>query len=588
MAASTHWLASAAAQAVLERGGNAFDAGVAGGFVLQVVEPHLNGPAGDMTGIIFVSSGSAETKVLMGQGTAPRLASVEYFQSLRLTRVPGADDLAAVPGATDAWLVLLRDYGIWHLRDILQYAIDYARNVFNLLSKINSIIHSVRELFLRNWPTSADLWLVEGAAPKAGEVISNVAFTEVLEHLIFVGKNGTSRVDEIESARLEWKSGSVAKRIVDFGSTPHMHPDGNKYSAVIGEDDLAEFSAGFEEPCVSSFRGYTIAKTGPWGQGPALLQALKILEGYDDAELDPSKAGGVHLVLEAFKLAFADCDTYYGNGDCRLEYLLSEKYEQERRGLIGEQASLEFRPGNVPGARKVLPELREADEDSGGSAITGELTVSSHGDARGDTCHIDVVDRWGNMISATPSGGWLQSSPAIPGLGFGVGTRLQMTWLDRHHSSALTPGERPRTTLTPTMVLKDGEPIMALGSPGGDQQDQWQLLFLLRVLVGGQDLQDAIDAPAFHTTSMPSSFWPRTWAPGGAVVEDRVGEDFIQELASRGHLISRAGDWSLGCLSCVTRDPASGVDACSGESKRFPGVCSWTMMSEMGELADRE
>jgi gamma-glutamyltranspeptidase/glutathione hydrolase len=181
------------------------------------------------------------------------------------------------------------------------------------------------------------------------------------------------------------------------------------------------------------------------------------------------------------------------------------------------------------------------------------------GATRGDTCHIDVVDRWGNMVSATPSGGWLQSSPTVPGLGFCLGTRLQMTWLDEASPSALVPGRRPRTTLTPTLVLRDGEPVIALGSPGGDQQDQWQLLFLLRVLVGGYTPQQAIDAPALHSTSFPGSFWPRTWTPGGAVVEDRLGDDVIAGLERRGHVVTRAGDWALGRLSAVTRDPATGL-----------------------------
>ena len=172
---------------------------------------------------------------------------------------------------------------------------------------------------------------------------------------------------------------------------------------------------------------------------------------------------------------------------------------------------------------------------------------------------MDVVDRWGNMVSVTPSGGWLQSSPAIPELGFCLGTRLQMTWLEEGAPSTLEAGKRPRTTLTPTLVLKDGQPVAALGSPGGDQQDQWQLLYLLRTIVGGYTPQQAIDAPAFHTTALPGSFWPRTWTPGGAVVEDRLGAEVIEALADRGHAVTRAGDWSLGRLSAVVRDPQTGV-----------------------------
>jgi gamma-glutamyltranspeptidase/glutathione hydrolase len=192
--------------------------------------------------------------------------------------------------------------------------------------------------------------------------------------------------------------------------------------------------------------------------------------------------------------------------------------------------------------------------------VTLEGEPGAGGEVRGDTCHLDVVDRWGAMVSVTPSGGWLQSSPVIPELGFALGTRLQMTWLEDGLPSTLTPGRRPRTTLTPTLVLDDeGRPVTAVGSPGGDQQDQWQLLYLLRTLVGGWSPQAAIDAPAFHTTSSPGSFWPRDREPGGAVVEDRLGDDVIAGLARRGHRISRAGDWSLGRLSAVGIDHARGV-----------------------------
>ncbi len=343
--------------------------------------------------------------------------------------------------------------------------------------------------------------------------------------------------------------------------------------------DLAGFEAGYEPAATVEFRGHTIAKTGPWGQGPALLQTLAILDGFDDEYLDPSTELGAHTILEAQKLALADREAYYGDTDVPLEYLLSEEYCAGRRALIGERASHEFRPGSVPGREPYVPPLRthytppalRAPAGSAGLGV-GEPTVAPSGETRGDTCHIDVVDRWGNMVSATPSGGWLQSSPAIPELGFCLGTRLQMTWLEPGTPSTLTPGKRPRTTLTPTLVLRDGKAVTALGSPGGDQQDQWQLPYLLRTIVGGYSPQQAIDAPAFHTTSMPGSFWPRTWEPGGAVVEDRLGEDVIAGLERRGHVVTRAGDWTLGRLSAVVRDPATGRPAGGGESPRRAGV----------------
>lgn len=572
MSASTHWLATASSQAVLERGGNAFDAAVAGAFVLHVVEPHLNGPGGDMTAVFATADRPTEPTVLVGQGPAPAGATIEHYRAEGLDLVPGSGALAAaVPGAVDAWLLLLRDHGTWELADVLSFAIDYARHGHPVIGRVGLTIASVADLFTEHWPTSAALWMPEGKIPGDGQVITNEAYARVLDRLVTSGTHTSAVADEagrrarIDGARTEWREGFVARAAVGFLAHSHRHSSGADHASVIALHDFAGFRAGYEPATTLEFRGHTIAKTGPWGQGPALLQALTILEGFDDDRLDPSTALGAHTILEAMKLALADRDAYYGHTVVPLDHLLSTEYAAQRRSLIGERASHEFRPGRIPGTEPFLPPLREAylSPTLGAAGCSpggiGEPTVDTTGRTRGDTCHLDVVDRWGNMVSATPSGGWLQSSPAVPELGFCLGTRLQMTWLDEAAPAALVPGALPRTTLTPTLVLKDGQPVLALGSPGGDQQDQWQLLYLLRTIVGGYTPQQAIDAPALHTTSMPGSFWPRTWTPGGAVVEDRLGEDVIAGLAQRGHVVTLAGDWALGRLSCVGRDPRSGV-----------------------------
>lgn len=559
MSASTHWLATASSQAVLERGGNAFDAATAGAFVLHVVEPHLNGPGGDMTGVFATAEDPAPT-VLVGQGPAPSGATLAHYQALGLEKVPGSGALAAaVPAAVDAWLLLLRDHGTWALADVLEFAISYAENGYPAVPRIPAAIRAVSELFTEHWPTSAQQWMPEGNVPADGDILKNPVYAEVLRELIAAGEGQPSREAQIDAARHEWKTGRVAQAVSEFVKTPHRHADGGDYPGVITAEDFANFSAGYEEATTVDFRGYTIAKTGPWGQGPVLLQALKILEGFEDERLDPGTEIGAHTVLEALKLAMADRDTYYADGDVPMDYLLSEEYAAQRRALITDEASHDFRPGDVPGVQNVLPVLEEYDGGpTGGATGAGEPTVSTDGEVRGDTCHIDVVDRWGNIISATPSGGWLQSSPSIPELGFPLGTRLQMTWLDESSPTALAPGKRPRTTLTPTLIYRGGKPVMALGTPGGDQQDQWQLLFLLRHLVGGHSPQQAIDAPALHTTSMPSSFWPRQMTAGGAVVESRIGKEVIAGLQQRGHKVEVKGAWVLGRLSCVARDPETG------------------------------
>jgi gamma-glutamyltranspeptidase/glutathione hydrolase len=563
MAASTHWLATASAQSVLERGGNAFDAAVAAGFVLHVVEPHLNGPGGDLTGL-FATADDPTPRVLVGQGPAPRGATIEHYRAEGLDSVPGSGALAAaIPGSVEAWLMLLTEHGTWELADVLAYAIDYAANGHTILPRVAETIRAVATLFDEHWPSSAAQWMPDGRPPEPGDLLVNTAYANTLERLIAAGSDATDRAGRIRSARAAWAEGFVAEAIDTFVRTPHRHSTGGDHAGVIIAADLAGFHPSVEPAITLRFRGTDVAKTAAWGQGPVLLQTLAILDTFDDDRLDPSTALGIHTIAEALKLALADRDAYYGDPEpgapeVPLDRLLSPEYAAERAALIGEHASTEFRPGSITGRTPYLPPLRTELDGSGGSgasgAEAGEPTVRSGGETRGDTCHLDIVDRHGNILSITPSGGWLQSSPTIPELGFCLGTRLQMSWLDPAAPSALRPGARPRTTLSPTMLTDALGRVTALGTPGGDQQDQWQLLYLLRTIVGGYDPQQAIDAPAFHTTALAGSFWPRLWEPAGLVVESRAGDDVIAELVRRGHAVTVVDAWSLGRLSMVGRD----------------------------------
>ncbi|AYG03308.1 gamma-glutamyltransferase family protein [Gryllotalpicola protaetiae] len=587
MAASTHWLATATAQSVLERGGNAFDAAVAAGFVLHVVEPHLNGPGGDLTGLF--ATDAEGVRVFMGQGAAPARATIEHYRDVEgLTEIPGSGALAAaVPGAVDAWLWLLAAHGTWELDAVLRYAIGYAQDGHPVAPGVVTTIERIAPHFRAHWPSSAALWLDEaGNAPRPHAVVTNPAYAQVLLRLIAAGPDDGTRVDRIDAARAVWKTGFVAQAMESFAAQPHWHSDGREHAGVLQASDLALFEPGAEEPVTLDFRGLTIAKTGPWGQGPVLLQMLAILEAYGrlhgltDEHLDPSTAFGIHVIAEAEKLALADRDAWYGDPafvDVPLATLLSPAYAEERAALIGERASAELRPGSpdgrVPvaltgaqgvGKTGLVDDIDETDasaEDAApGDDPGAELATDANGQTRGDTCHLDVIDAAGNLVTVTPSGGWLQSSPTIPELGFCLGTRLQMSWLDESSPSALRPGARPRTTLSATLVIgSDGSPLFSLGTPGGDQQDQWQLPALLRMIVGGWDAQQAIDAPAFHTTSHLSSFWPRVWEPAGLIVEGRVGASVIAELEARGHRVTVPGDWSLGRLSAVGRAPSTGT-----------------------------
>ena len=579
MVSSTHWLASQSAMGVLERGGNAFDAAVTAGFVLHVVEPHLNGPAGEVPAILATAADPAP-RVLCGQGPAPAAATVAHFRSLGLDLVPGAGPLAAVvPGAVDAWLLLLRDHGTRTLAEVLEPAIGYAAAGHPLVGAAGQTVARVRSLFTDHWPTSARLWLRDGRPPAPGEMITNPAYADTLRRLVHAGRAaGADREAQIEAARRAWREGFVAEAIDAFSRLPFRDSSGRAHAGLVTGDDLAGFSATWEAPVTLDWRGHTIAKTGFWGQGPVLLQTLAVLDALDDPRVyDPSGLDGIHAQAEALKLAFADREAWYGDTDVPGSALLSAGYARSRAALVGDRADTTLRPGSPAGEPPRLPSHLHT--HAAGRAVpqdpsTGEPTVRADGVTRGDTCHVDVVDRWGNIISATPSGGWLQSSPTIPELGFPLGSRLQMCWLEEGLASTLRPGRRPRTTLSPTLVLRDGEPVMACGTPGGDQQDQWQLLFLLRHLAGGQDLQEAIDAPTWHTTSFPASFYPREVEPGVLVLEDRIDPDVLAGLRARGHTVRLSDPWSLGRMCAVTRDLRTGVLSAAANPRGAQGYAT--------------
>jgi gamma-glutamyltranspeptidase / glutathione hydrolase len=523
MVASTHWLASAAGMAVLERGGNAFDAAVAAGFTLQVVEPHLNGPGGDLPAV-FWSADRGEPLVLCAQGVSPAAATIERFRELGHELVPGTGLLAAcVPGAFGGWLLLLRDFGTWRLEDVLAFAIGYAEAGYPVVPGITATIERVEPL-LREWPGSAELYL---PAPRPGELFRNPKLAATYRRICEEARGG-SRDDEIERARELFYRGFVAEEIDRFS---------REGGGLLTGDDLAAWNATLEEPVTYEYAGYTVCKTGPWGQGPVFLQQLALLQGFDVADMGPAEF--VHTVTECAKLAFADRDALYGDADVPLERLLSTDYNDERRTLVGDTASFELRPGMGR-----MPRLVEAEATLG----SGEPTMA------GDTVHVDVADRFGNLVSATPSGGWLDGSPTIPGLGWPLGTRAQMFWLEQGLPSSLAPRKRPRTTLSPSLALRQGEPYLAFGTPGGDQQDQWSLHVFLRHVHFGLDLQAAIDAPEFQTDHFPRSFFPRQARLGSLTVEERLGAAAIDELRARGHDVQVNDAWSLGRVTAVARD----------------------------------
>jgi gamma-glutamyltranspeptidase/glutathione hydrolase len=556
---STHWIATAVGMAALEKGGNAFDAAVATAFTLQIVEPHLNGPGGDVPVILFDEK-RGRMEVICGQGPAPAAATIAYYHSLGLDMVPGTGLLAAcVPGMFDTWMLLLRDYGTMRLADVLAPAIAYARDGHPLLERASATIAMVEELFREHWPTSAAVYLPGGNVPKPGTLFANRAVAETYTRVLREAEGaGSDRVTQIERARSVWSQGFVAEAIDRFCRTQDvMDVTGERHRGVLTGDDMARWQAHVEAPLTYDYGRYTVCKAGVWSQGPVVLQQLALLKGFDLDSLDPAGPEFIHLQVECAKLAFADREKFYGDPDfvkVPIETLLSDSYNDERRRLISDRASLELRPGSVAGlGGAVQMRLEDGQRLAVGSLGTGEPTVGRMGEVRGDTVHFDIIDRDGNMVSSTPSGGWLQSSPVIPELGFCLGTRAQMFWLDESHPASLAPGKRPRTTLSPTLALRDGEPYLAWGSPGGDQQDQWTTQFFLRHVHTGLNLQESIDAPAWHSEHFPISFWPRTARPGILVVESRVPEATVDELRARGHKVEIGPDWSEGRLTAASR-----------------------------------
>ena len=574
--ASTHWLASQTAMGILERGGNAFDAAVAGGFVLQVVEPHLNGPGGDLPLLIW-SEKERRLRALCGQGPAPALGTPQAMRALGFGLVPGIGVLpAVVPGAFSAWMTLLRDYGTMTLAEVLQPAIDYAKSGFPVVARISQAILAVRTLFDSEWHSSRDIWLPDGNVPRPGELFCNeqlaATYQRILRETSTAAESAAGRIKQIEAAMQLWSKGFVAREIDRFYREEQvMDCSGERHRGLLRYEDMAGWQPQWEEPVTLDFGDTTVAKCGPWSQGPVFLQQLALLKHASLASCDPAGATFVHRVAEAAKLAMADRLAWYGDPafvDVPLAQLLSDDYARERWALVGnidDRASTLLRPGQPGGRVAVLPDLGQGARELARSDARfgiGEPAFADLPPMRdwveqevfvGDTVHIDVIDRFGNMVSATPSGGWLSSSPAIPALGFSITTRLQTTWLDEGTAAQLAPGKRPTTTLSPSMALKDGEPFMAFGTPGGDQQDQWTVAFFLRHVLFGMNLQEAIDAPAWHIDHFPGSFWPRTTTLNRLTLESRFPQSVQDQLAAMGHTLKVGLPWSEGRIAVCSQ-----------------------------------
>ncbi|MFN3325661.1 MAG: gamma-glutamyltransferase family protein [Bryobacteraceae bacterium] len=510
---------------MLTQGGNAVDAGVAAVLAAAVTEQARFGLGGEMP--VLIKMAGKPVISISGVGTAPARATVEYYRSRepepwerpdRMPPIPTQGLRAAIlPGVFDGLILALRQYGTMSFAQVAAPAIEYA-DAFPMPEEFARFIFNHREV-LATWPTSRAFFLPTGAPPRHGEIFRQPHLARTLRELAAVERKARGRRDrKLQAIRDHFYRGPLAAR---FAS--HSQENGG----LITFDDMKAFHATEERPLSVTFQGYEVYKTGFWTQGPVLLQALQLLEGFDLRSMGHNSPAYVHTVTEALKLAFADRDRYYGDprfSEIPESTLLSSTYAAERRKLIDSKAaSLDHRPGAF------------------GGPLAMPSTATTAGPANDTTC-VNVVDRFGNAFSATPSGAWLPS--VIAGdTGIPFSSRLHSFVLTAGHANQIAPGKRPRVTLTPTLVLKDGKEYMALSTPGGDNQDQTLVQVLLNILVFGMGPQQAVEAPRFQTEHYYSSFGFHEFKPGVLLIEGRFPPETVQALEAMGHRVTVQAAW---------------------------------------------
>ena len=541
-----HYLAAELGITIMRKGGNAIDSGVAMVLAQSLLESRSFGFGGEIPTLIY-SARDKKVYEIDGNAAAPKAATIKKLKELGYDKIPDDGFMpAGVCAVLDAVVNMLDRFGTMSFAEVAEGAIRLAEQGYPMYEGQRQRIIQNEKRFKEEWPTSAALFLREGGRiPELGEIQINSDFANTFKRLVNAEKEalkaGGNRHSGLMAVRDYFYKGPIAEELVKFQKENKFRDkEGGTNYGLLTVEDFAEYECRIGEPVSVNYRGYDVYKCGPWTQGPVFLQQLNILEEYDLNAMGHNSVEYIHTWIETAKLAHADKHKYYGDPDfvyVPMAGLLSKKYADERRKLINpDKASLELRPGD-PYPYDTYPEKRPKDLDLG--AI--DRVLQDHG-----TTGTRAIDADGNMFSATPSGGWIFGSPVIPGLGFCLGTRIQMFYLEEGLAKSLAPGKRPCTSLTPTLVMKDGEPVMVFGMPGGDLQDQGTLSCFLNIIDFGMELDDALEAPKFWTNHFPSLFYPLEARPGRMSIERRVRDldSKVEALKAKGHNVGVSGTWS--------------------------------------------
>ena len=576
---SGHYLVSSVGLQMLMRGGNAIDAAAAMGICETLLEPQSCGIGGEVPTLVYIAK-ERRTYAVSGMGWSPEALTIDWCRQNGIDLIPGDGYLpACVPAVVGTWTTALARWGTMSFAEVVQPTIDLAENGFPLYDGLQQRLASDVTKYTELYPTTGEIYYRNGSAPQTGELIRNPDFGAMLRSLCKAEKQaqGKGRIAGIEAACDEYYRGAVAEKIVEFiNDNPVEDASGVEHKGLLTLEDFAEWHATVEQPVSLDYNGLDVHKCSTWTQGPLFLQQLAILKTMDIDALGHNSADYLHTWIESAKLAFADREAYYGDpafDEVPIDMLLSDDYARTRAGQIGAVASREMRPGDLGGGAPEYTSVGVAEDNRAALGIGArEVRDLGLGHAHiGDTTHLDAMDAEGNMVAATPSGGWLGTSPVIKGLGFPLGTRGQMFYLNPDRPNALQPRKRPRATLTPTMVTRDGEPFMAFGTPGGDSQEQWTLQFFLNHIDFGMNLQEALDAPTVHSVHFPSSFYPRAAYPARVVAESRIPDKALEELRRRGHEIELVGDWANGKVMGIRWHADKGIIAGAASAKNTIG-----------------